>query len=580
MKILVVQLLRIGDLILSAPVLAEIREKFPDARIDLLVNRGCRPMADMLSGISQIHEFDREALQRGLGEVSVPVFESYARLDGLIDEINSQSYDVAINLTHNRLSGWLMGLIAAKKKLGLSLDGHGRASFGNCWFKYLNDQVDFDSREVFHYADVFRLALGFDETKVYTQFGIAETAGGRAEVERFFAENSDFASAEGLISIQALTSDTKKNWQLSSFSTVMQQLVRTYPKVGFVVLGSPSERDSLVSFVNGLKANGVLIELGIFSLAGAFSFLKKCRLLLTGDTSIKHLASAAKTRVVELSLGSSDLFRTGTFLHGSVILQPKVACSPCSHSKSCHRPSHECGLGLPQELVTAVVSEVYSGRSFQLKNLAEEYKDRVEIYLAQTRNLSLWSAVLVNEELSESNVARWLNLTVQKLRLEAIGQSDKQVSLMSSRGHQLSQRGTELRQLEGLFKSVFPGVSTIEWRHLLSDFERQATLVEGRLNSFKVGLQYLRSCYEDAKKMRDFIRGLIAFREKIRHFPLLRPFRLSLDQVIEDDISPGFTRIRKMTGLIDEIEVRTELSLRLIRGLLVTVENESELENP
>ncbi len=67
--------------------------------------------------------------------------------------------------------------------------------------------------------------------------------------------------------------------------------------------------------------------------------------------------------------------------------------------------------------------------------------------------------------------------------------------------------------------------------------------------------------------MREYVKGLIGFREKMRTSALLGSFRSALDQVIEDDISPPFTRFRRIVDAISEIDRRTTIHLRLIRSL-------------
>jgi ADP-heptose:LPS heptosyltransferase len=559
MKILVLSLLRIGDIVISAPVLRGLRERHPDAEIHLLLNSQFHQVGSLLPYIDRVIPFERDRLQKGLGDGKVAIFDSYDRLTEIVDQLNFESYDWTINLTHNRLSGWLMNLINAKERSGLCFDHQGRATFGSSWFRYLNDQVDSDGDEVFHYSDVFRFALGLaDETSSHSQkSGMIETVKGRTEAEEFLDRMYQGASArKELIAVQVLTSDSKKDWGFDRFQQALGHFARQHPNAGFAVLGAPFEREILAPFVQRLLATGVNAHLAILSFEGAFSLLRKARLLLTGDTSVKHLACAARTPIVEISLGSSDLYRTGAYMHDAVIIQSRETCAPCIHSRPCHRETHACGQRVSPELVSLIACEIFSGRSFQLKTIAEEFKKEAEIYRVDTRSAGFWAAHSVLEPFSEVNVGRWIDRVCRKIWLES-----------SLRGRSGDAVGTEILKLSRLLRVIHPDVSEIEWRHLYSDFERQALSVEGRINSFKVGLSYLCGCYEDPRKMRDFVRSLISFREKIRHAPLLRSYKVALDELIEDDISPAFTRFKRMSDLVTEIEKRTAIHLRLIRGL-------------
>ena len=62
MKILLLQLKRIGDLILTTPAIAALRESFPEAQITLVVSNEC---ADLLPAISNV---DRILIAQALAE--------------------------------------------------------------------------------------------------------------------------------------------------------------------------------------------------------------------------------------------------------------------------------------------------------------------------------------------------------------------------------------------------------------------------------------------------------------------------------------------------------------------------------
>ena len=58
MNILLIQLKRIGDLILTTPAIAALREQFPRAEISLVVAAGTRDLLPAIPGIDRT--FDRQ----------------------------------------------------------------------------------------------------------------------------------------------------------------------------------------------------------------------------------------------------------------------------------------------------------------------------------------------------------------------------------------------------------------------------------------------------------------------------------------------------------------------------------------
>jgi ADP-heptose:LPS heptosyltransferase len=410
MKILIISLLRVGDIVLSAPVLRGLRDKYPNAQIHLLLNRQCESVAPMLPYIDQFFYFDRKVLQAGLGQADIPVFDSYDRLRVLIEDISKAgAYDVSINLTQTRLSGWIMSAIEAKERIGLSFDSFGRASFGSKWFRYLNEQAGANSivgPKIIHYTDIFRLALGLKGSiQQKTMSGaskndreLCESDEGSLEARQslehlgfFKFEQKNFP----ILAVQALTSDCKKNWSLDKFVLALESFYRIHPGTKIAVIAAPFEVDILQPFVAELIDRGIDASLVVLSLAGAFSFLKHVRAILTLDTSIKHLAGIAGTPIVELSIGSADCNRTGAYQIGSVILQNRETCAPCPHSKACHRSTHACSDRIAFEAVAMVVAEIYAGRSYQLSTIAEEYKEDILIMCVKRRSAGLWFATPV-----------------------------------------------------------------------------------------------------------------------------------------------------------------------------------------
>lgn len=565
MKILVMNLLRLGDIAMSSPALLGLRRKYPDAEIHLLINRQCEPIIELLPSINQFHFFERELLQRGLGEYESPFFSSYERLTRLLDELNSQSFDLKINFTQNRLSGWLMSVIDARESLGLCFDERGLASFGANWFRFLNMQIDSEGREAFHFADVFRFSVGLEFE--HSSAALTMPSNARAEAERAWQEiHRDVNGFNELVCVQPLTSDAKKNWSLASYKKTIQLFSSRHPQAAVAILAAPFEIEKLQSLADELKREGVKARLCEISLAGAFCLLHRAQALLTGDTSIKHLAAQSPTKVVEIAIGSADPYRTGPYAHGSLIIRSKEECAPCSHSGSCHRTAHFCAQGVSPEMVAMVLSEAVSGRSFQLRAIAEEYRSEAELYVTDMRSAGFWTIKQVGEDFTEANVSRWIDLACRKLWLN------------QDREQNFDQLGSEVHRLIDFLKRSYPQTSDIEWRHLLSDFERQVNSIEGRLNGFRVELRNLMGRFEDPRRMHDFVRGLISLKDKMRGAPLLNSFRSLLDRVIEDDISPPFTRMRRITDVISELDRRTTLHLRLVRGLSLQLGENLELE--
>jgi ADP-heptose:LPS heptosyltransferase len=95
-RILVLQMKRIGDLILTAPALADLRWAYPEAEIELVVAGGCRDLAECLPGVTRVLVYTP-------GRLNAPVWAAAATGGGWQACVDFTGTDRAALLT------WLSG---------------------------------------------------------------------------------------------------------------------------------------------------------------------------------------------------------------------------------------------------------------------------------------------------------------------------------------------------------------------------------------------------------------------------------------------------------------------------------------
>lgn len=100
MNILLIQLKRIGDLILTTPAIAALREKFPDASVSLVVSAAVKEMLPAISGVDKVYEV------RG-------------KTDDALDWIalSLGKFDYCLDFTRNDRSAFLTFLSGARKRI-------------------------------------------------------------------------------------------------------------------------------------------------------------------------------------------------------------------------------------------------------------------------------------------------------------------------------------------------------------------------------------------------------------------------------------------------------------------------------
>lgn len=328
MTVLAISLLRLGDLILQRPLIEGLRRKYPGCEIHLLVNKQFASVEFLFEGLVQrFIYFDRESLQKSCGEKEYSIFWGYQQLQSLVTEVNQTQYEAVYNFTHNRLTAHLSGLLIAKAHFGITSREGRFFGLANPWIRFFNSYFGRPEAAGFHYTELLASALEIELVEAPPKAYTAAIAG----------------TAMPAIVIQPLTSDTKKNWSLQKYQQLAETLAAVTPYPVFV-LGALFEREALEKVVDKKF-------LRICDLAQAAVLVKSAVAVITGDTSIKHLAALYHTPILELSLGSSQPLQVGAYTNDAVILQPRVACGPCGHSVPCSQASHRCGNELSLETV-------------------------------------------------------------------------------------------------------------------------------------------------------------------------------------------------------------------------------------
>ena len=360
MKILVVSLLRLGDIIQQIPLLQGLRAKYPEAQIHLYANKQFSQVEALLAGIVDRYIYlDREALQKGMGEAEYNILWSFKELEKQIKQLNQENYTLALNFTHNKLSAYLLGVIQADVKKGLhQIDGR-FAGLENPWLRYFNDRFSASQKSQFHYVEL--LAKSFD-----------------LDVPR---KTSTARPRSKLILMQCLTSDTKKNWGLQNFAQLKKTIEESLVDYEVCVLGAPFEHDQLA----GVFGESDLLICDLFE---AKKHLEGAALLISGDTSIKHLAAQNGTPIVEISLGSADVAKTGAYTEAVKTIVSDAACAPCNHSQACSQKSQVCAENISVDHVFAAVWDQLSGQAGKNKATKHELEKAVwSLYLDKKKNL-------------------------------------------------------------------------------------------------------------------------------------------------------------------------------------------------
>jgi ADP-heptose:LPS heptosyltransferase len=547
-KILLVQLLRLGDILMTAPIVSALKRKYPGVEIHFLGFRQFSQVEELFSEKVHWHWLDREGLQSALGDPDRSFFFAHDLLAENVAELKGLKFDRVFNLTQTKLSGWLCSQLNVEYTVGLHFDPRAQARFGSPWFQYLNDHMSAGRGEVFHYLDLFRFACEVEGEEIEWKFN--------REVPKQSLDEHPY------ILIQPLTSDTKKNYQMAKWRKAIEEFQLTTPGYHVGILAAPSEVELISAAFENLP-NATILPC---SLTEALSLMDKANLLVTGDTSIKHLSCASLVPVIELSLGSSDFQRTGVYKTASWILQGKTSCSPCMHSSACSQTTHLCADQIPAEAIALAMNMMLTGMAHP-KDIAKEFGPQMEWFETVASPMGFWLAKDVRATATEWELLRVIEKSTWKFVLQ------------QQYHNPWAPFGTESLQIRKIFSDRFAEFGEGRWRDQLEFLETEAVEADHNVSALLSSMRKLLEKPFDLSRQEECLESVREFCEDQSEtgstiLSWLPEFEKGLLPVEEKVVS--LSHLRRLQAQLDEMNRRTQIKLKLIRSLKSQVSGQIE----
>jgi lipopolysaccharide heptosyltransferase I len=313
MNILIVRLGALGDIVHAVPAAAALRNAFPDARIDWLVDAKHRDMIDLITVVDRAIVLERPSIAGWL-DVS--------------RRMRSARYDVAIDFQGLMKSAILARASGAPRVIGFSI-WHLREKTARPFYSEIarpGSGPAVAADHVIHKNLSLLGALGVSDDRV--QFPLAAVES-RALMEVRSALGADRPFA--LMNPGAAWPN--KRWPPERFGEVAAflQEVRGLPSI--VLWGRGEE--GLAGAVVEASAGAARVAPPT-NLADLLGLSRAASLLVSGDTGPLHMAGAVGTPTVSL-FGPTDPHRNGPWAPDDVTVSRYGSCG-CHYERRCRKP--------------------------------------------------------------------------------------------------------------------------------------------------------------------------------------------------------------------------------------------------
>jgi ADP-heptose:LPS heptosyltransferase len=308
-KILVLRPDRIGDLVLTTPLLENLRKAYPAARIDLLVRPYLKELAECIDTV------DRVIL---LGEA------------GLNRRLRDERYDICIDPVCDwRLySAFLCFLTAAPVRCGFAQGSR------EMLFTYSVRPEDFPGQDMAELMLELLKAAGIPVRRIAPRLTVPKGQVPRPAQEEGQARASAQDSGRPRVVLHSGGYYPSQRWQTEKFIQLARMLLVTYG-VDLVFIGSAQEKAGLGAIVSAVNDSHCRAFSG--GLRELASLLFSSRVFIGNNSGPLHMAAALGVATVSLAGPTDPLF----FPRGArdIVIRKNPGCSPCSRA-DCRR--HRC----------------------------------------------------------------------------------------------------------------------------------------------------------------------------------------------------------------------------------------------
>jgi lipopolysaccharide heptosyltransferase II len=308
-RILICRTDRIGDVILSTPVITALRNAYPSAYIAMMVRPYTKDIVQGNPDLDEVIIYDKDPLEK-----SVFRFLKFA------NRIRKKKFDLALILHPANMIHLLALSAAIPVRVGYDRKAGFLLTQRVPHLKHLGQK-----HEMEYTLDMVRV-IGIEPRDKALFVSVSPDS--EKWVEELFREKG-LTYQNKILALHPGSSCKSKMWPAERFAQAARELSRVK---GFkvLILGSPQEKE-LAADVNKLL-DGQAIDLSGTTISQDISILKRCALLITTDCGTMHMASALGVPQVVIfgrNQPGLSVSRWGPTGKNSRVLHKKVGCSEC-----------------------------------------------------------------------------------------------------------------------------------------------------------------------------------------------------------------------------------------------------------
>ncbi|WP_277967302.1 putative lipopolysaccharide heptosyltransferase III [Pantoea trifolii] len=286
-NILLIKLRHHGDMLLTTPAINALRQRYPQANIDVLLYKETRPMLEAHPAIRQLHIIDRNWKKEG-------GWQKFRHEMALLSAVRACHYDLVINLADQWRSAIITGFSGAPVRIGFAFRKRDNA----LWRWMHNQLVSTEDHNQLHTVEQNMAAL--------KPLGISG-AGAKASMHFSAADQEKVQDVLALhavklpfVVVQPTSRWLFKCWEDEKVAQLIDALVAEGRTV--VLTAAPDQKEmAMIANIQSLcHSHNVVSLAGELSLPQLAALIDAAQLFIGVDSAPMHMAAALETPCLAL----------------------------------------------------------------------------------------------------------------------------------------------------------------------------------------------------------------------------------------------------------------------------------------
>ena len=271
MKILLLQLKRIGDLVLTTPAIAALRERFPEAEMTMVVSGEC---ADLLPAISDV---DRILMaRRNLSDLAAFL------------TVAGNKFDYCIDFTRNDRSGFLAFLSKARKRIVSYRVRDQSKSRARLYTDFVNVRMR-DVHTIDYNLSLLK-PLGIEGVSSSLHLQLPQSAREKADALR-----RNWNVSKPYVILHPGSARQEKLWEAGRWARVIEWFGRDNDLDLILTSGASKHEQAHIAAIRKATQRQIVDLSGKTDLLTLAALISEARLLVTVDSAPMHLAATTQT---------------------------------------------------------------------------------------------------------------------------------------------------------------------------------------------------------------------------------------------------------------------------------------------